>query len=171
MNCPMKSDENAELLLAYCARKLDPDSVAVLERHMAICPECANLRDGQQAVWTALDSWKTEPVSLDFDRRLHARIDAASAAPWYERAWDRVCDGLRPMIWRPAYPVAAVCALAIAGFVLDKRPGVDPQPGQPSEIRVSTTEAEQVETTLEDMEMLRQFDLVTPDNRKAPKSM
>ncbi|MDQ6701065.1 MAG: zf-HC2 domain-containing protein [Acidobacteriota bacterium] len=167
----MKNHENAELLLAYCARKLDPDSAAVLERHMAICPECAGLRDGQQAVWTALDSWKAQPVSADFDRRLNARIDAADAAAWYERAWDRVGDVFRPLIWRPAYPVAAVCALAIGGFVLEQRPGVDPKPVQPSEIRVSTSEAEQVERTLEDMEMLRQFDPVTTENRKAPKSM
>ena len=167
----MKSDENAELLLAYCARKLEPDSVAILERHMAICPECAGLRDRQQAVWTALDTWQAEPVSADFDRRLHARIDAADAAPWLQRAWDRVADVFRPMIWRPAYPLAALCALIVAAFVLDRRPGVDPQPAQPSEIRVSATEAEQVERTLEDMEMLRQFDLVTTENGKAPKSM
>lgn len=171
MNCPMKSDENAEMLLAYCARKLDLEAVAILERHMAICPECARLRDGQQAVWTALDAWQAQPVSADFDRRLQARIDAAEAAPWYRRAWDRAGDALLPMIWRPAYPIAALCTLVVAGFVLDRRPAAEPQPAQPSEIRVSATEAEQVERTLEDMEMLRQFDFVPAQNGKASKSM
>ena len=40
MTCPMETPETAELLLDYCARKLNPESTAILERHFAICPSC-----------------------------------------------------------------------------------------------------------------------------------
>ena len=74
MKCPIEIHENAELLLAYCARKLDPETQTILERHLAVCPACRDFKAGQEAVWQALDSWEAVPVSADFDRRLYRRI-------------------------------------------------------------------------------------------------
>ncbi|MDQ6663807.1 MAG: hypothetical protein M3Z23_05400 [Acidobacteriota bacterium] len=173
----MENSESADILLAYCARKLDVDTVAILERHMAICPECAQLRDGQQTVWNALDSWQAPPVSADFDRRLFERIDAPNAAnnpapnAWYRRGWEHVREAFRPIAWRPAFPLAAAGVLVVAGFLLDHRPAPIVSRPSPPEIRVSISEADQVEKTLEDMEMLRQFDAVSKDNKPESKSM
>ena len=86
MNCPIETKDNAELLLAYCARKLDPETQTILERHVAVCPACREFQAGQQAVWQALDAWEAMPVSTDFDRRLYRRIEADQAhASWWSR--------------------------------------------------------------------------------------
>ena len=59
MRCPIETHGNAELLLDYSTRKLNPELSAVLEAHMDICPACREFRDGQRAMWDALDwSWK-----------------------------------------------------------------------------------------------------------------
>jgi PAS domain S-box-containing protein len=68
MRCPIETQETSELLLAYCARKLDPGTAATLERHMASCPACRELYEGQRAVWAALDAWDDLPVPA-----VHAR--------------------------------------------------------------------------------------------------
>ena len=38
-------------------------------------------RSEQAAVWEALDVWEPAPVSVDFNRKLWRRIDAAAADP------------------------------------------------------------------------------------------
>src|ERR1051325_5022425 len=98
MKCPMESHENAELLLAYCARRLDPETQIVLERHMAVCPACREFQKGQEIVWNALDAWEAMPVSVDFDRRLYRRIEEEEArASW----WSRLMRPFRPMFAPP----------------------------------------------------------------------
>ena len=64
MKCPIETRENAELLLEYCARKLDPATTAVLERHIGICPACREFAAGQRALWDALDTWDATPVPV-----------------------------------------------------------------------------------------------------------
>ena len=61
MRCPIDTRENAEFLLAYCSRKLDAASAAILEDHIRICPACREFARGQQAVWEALDTWRRRP--------------------------------------------------------------------------------------------------------------
>ena len=75
MRCPIESQENAELLLSYSARRLNPESTAILEAHMELCPACREFRDSQKALWEALDQWEARPVSPDFDRRLYRKIE------------------------------------------------------------------------------------------------
>ena len=75
MKCPMETRENAQLLLDYCTRKLEPESAAALERHIAVCGACRKFASGQRAVWQALDAWEAAPVSADFDSRLYRRIE------------------------------------------------------------------------------------------------
>ena len=74
MTCPVR-DNNAEIFLDYCTRRLDWDAAETLERHMAVCPECNQMAESQKLVWAALDSWEAAPISADFDDRLHTRIE------------------------------------------------------------------------------------------------
>ena len=148
MKCPIETQETSELLLAYCARRLDAGTAATLERHMAACPVCREVYAGQQAVWDALDAWEAIPVSEDFDRRLYRRIEAQASTPW----WQRVVRPLTPVLVHRGLPImAAACLLVVAGAILES-----PQwpAGEP---RAEVVQADQVERTLEDMELLHSF--------------
>ena len=154
MKCPIESQENSSLLLDYCARKIDPASAAVLERHIKACPACQEFQSAQQSLWSALDRWQPLPVSSDFDRRLYAVIDAEAVAPW----WSRLTPVLRSH-WKPAVSLAAVC-LALIAVSLFQAPSTAPAPVEPaSPVRIEMVQMDQMERALEDLEMLRQFDL------------
>jgi len=152
MNCPIQTEETAELLLAYTARRLDPAKTALLENHMNVCAQCAEFRAGQEMVWQALDAWEAPGVTPDFNRRLYQRIEAEAAAPWYKRLFRSPIA-----MWKPAIPLAAAGLVVVAGFVFD-HPLANNQPNTPPSIRVSVTEAEQVESALDDLQLLRQLD-------------
>ena len=151
MRCPIETQENAELLLSYSARRLNPECTAILEAHMELCPACREFRDGQRALWEALDQWEARPISPDFDRRLYRKIEEQEQLAW----WSRAFRSLRPMFVRPPLPLAATaCLVLVAGFLIDGPARVNP--GADSQIR---GEVEQVERTLDDLDMLRQFNL------------
>jgi hypothetical protein len=152
MSCQLKTDEHRDRLLAYSAGRLRGEELAKFEQHMRACPDCAAMGKAQSGVWNLLDVWEPRPVSQDFNRRL-----------WFDRLYLAVNDFLRPVFARPAFPLAAATLVIAAGFVLD-------HPGK--SLRGNTTQAsahvssgeanklefDQVETTLDDIEMLRQFD-------------
>jgi hypothetical protein len=154
MRCPIETQDNAEVLLSYSARRLNPQSTAILEAHMEVCPQCREFRDGQRALWEALDQWEARPISADFNRRLYRKIEEQDQLGW----WERIFGAGRPMFLRPALPLAATaCLVLAAGFIIDN-------PGRfftPAIEAPQVREVEQVERTLEDMEMLRQFNLVS----------
>ena len=169
MRCPIETQDSAELLLAYCARKLDLESRTILERHMAVCPACQEFQHNQQAVWDALDAWEAEPVSRDFDRRLYRRIE--QQGHW----WERVTRPLRPvfasaLLGRGVPIAAAACLLVIAGVILE-RPANVTVPESSSEVRVEAIQPDQVERALDDMDMLRQFRLATTQETSNVNSM
>lgn len=173
-DCLMKSEKHTDRLLAYCAGRLDAATARTLERHMDACSACAAFRDSQSAVWNALDAWEAPPVSADFNRKLYARIAAENAMPWYRR-W---LDIVRPVFAQPALPLTIAALVVAAGFQLDHPAQVGQAPRDrvaATTIRVSVTEAEQVEKTLEDLEMLRQFDVSSEqpseNKEKTSKSM
>jgi hypothetical protein len=154
MRCPIETQENAELLLSYSARKLSPESTAILEAHMEVCPQCREFRDGQRTLWEALDQWEARPISADFNRRLYRKIEEQEQLGW----WDRIFGAGRPMFLRPALPLAATaCIVLVAGLMIDGPGRVAAPVAENPQVR----EVEQVERTLEDMEMLRQFNLVS----------
>lgn len=158
MKCPIETHENAELLLAYCARKLDPETQAILERHLAVCPECREFQRNQEAVWQALDAWEAMPVSMDFDRRLYRRIAEEQAqASWWSRLARPFMIGA-PLMSRSVPLAAAACLLVLAGVILE-RPHDVAVPEDLAE-RTESIQPDQVERTLDDMEMLRQFRLI-----------
>jgi hypothetical protein len=161
MRCPIETQDNAELLLSYSARRLNPESTAILEAHMEVCPQCREFRDSQRTLWEALDQWEARPISADFNRRLYRKIEEQEKLGW----WERIFGSGRPMFLRPALPLAATaCLVLVAGLFLTENPDRIVTPtGEAPQVR----EVEQVERTLEDMEMLRQFNLVsTPVNEE-----
>ena len=151
MGCPMEAREGAELVLAYCARQLDPEKTGWFERHLKACVECQELVAAQKQVWDALDFWDAQPASFDFDRRLEWRIEAEERKQWFQRVFRPSLAG-----WvRQAIPVATVAAVAMAVFLVraPNRSTVDFQQ-QPEAVEV-----EQAEGALEDLDMIRQFTL------------
>ena len=151
MNCPLETRENAQLLLDYCTRKLEPESVATLERHIAICGACREFASGQRAVWQALDAWEAAPVSADFDSRLYRRIE--TEVSW----WDLLMRPFRPVTLRRSLPATALaCLLVMAGVMLE-RPTVSPVPPPGEVTQVDSIQPEQVEHALDAMEILNEF--------------
>jgi anti-sigma factor RsiW len=147
MSCPLQTGET-DLLLDYSAGRLDATRTAALARHMEVCPACVRFATEQAAVWKALDEWQPAPVSMEFNRRLWQRIEAAAAVPWYRNFGE---------IWKPAIPLTAAILVIAAGFVLD-HPGAR-QTRVPD---VTVQEANQVEQTLDDIQLLDQLDTVSP---------
>jgi hypothetical protein len=149
-----------ELLLAYCARKLDADGMAAVEQHTRGCPACLKFVGGQRAVWEALDSWEAVPVSPDFDRRLYARIE--QEVSWWSR--------LVPLMWRQGLPVAAAAGLVLVAAVLLERPAGVPVFRAPVSAQVDVVGPDQAEHALEEMEMMRELNrLVVSEAAEAPK--
>jgi hypothetical protein len=153
MDCPLRREETADLLLEYSAQRLDAAGVAALERHMENCLECSKFRAEQTVVWDALDQWEPAPVSMDFNRKLWQRIDAAANAPWYRS----LADSLRFANWKPVFPLAAAILAIAGGFLLD-HPGKEVADRAEPVHSVSVTDADQLEQTLDDIQMLRQLE-------------
>lgn len=151
MTCPLET-QNAELLLAYSANKLDAETALLVERHLAICPACREFVANQRAVLAALQTWEVPPVSPDFDRRLYQRIE--KEVSW----WDLLIRPFRPMLVRQGLPVAvAACVVVMAGALLQQRPdAVQPVPLTES-AQLEAVQPDQVEHALEDMQMLSDF--------------
>ena len=149
---------DTELLLEYTAGGLDAAGREALERHLEECGQCRDFVAGQRAVVAALDGWEAPPVSADFDRRLYARI--AREASW----WDRISRPFSPALIRRGLPVAAAAGLVLVALLVMNRPeSVPPAPPAAAQ-QVEPLRPDQVETALQDMEMLREFSgLVQPD--------
>jgi hypothetical protein len=167
MTCPLQT-EQTDLLLDYAAGRLDARGMdargaagfAQLAQHLETCADCASFLREQQQVWDALDLWEPAPVSMDFNRRLWQRIDAAAAAPWYTS----FAEWLRFANWKPVIPLTAAILTIAAGFLLDHPGARNPAAG------LSVRDADQVEQTLDDIQLLHQLDAVTtpvaPDEKR-----
>lgn len=108
----------------------------------------------ESALWQTLEHWEGPPVSSDFDARLYARIAVLPAATWRTR----MAELLQPLAWRPALPLG-LATLAVAGGVMLSRPHPTPRAVPAASVQaVSATEADQIETTLDDLQTLRQLD-------------
>jgi anti-sigma factor RsiW len=146
--CPQENGD-AELIIAYAARTLAPEEKAAFERHLVTCGSCRELAAEQRAVWSALDELAPLPVSRNFDAQLYQRIAEERRIGWFQRLlrgdWS----------WQPAMPVAAACAVLVVAFLLkDPGPFVTPQPTAQPKLQI-----EQVESALDDMDMLKQVGL------------
>lgn len=157
MDCPLQTGGNADILLDYCARKLGPDDAMVFERHIASCSECQKFSASQQMVWSALDAWEAAPVPENFDARLYDRISHFESSSWWRRL-----SSSKPQAsgWKPVAPLAAACAAVVAAFLIYS-PATAPVVPVQEGTRIESIEPEQVERTLEDLEMLKQLSLAS----------
>ena len=166
INGPMKSQQEAALLLDYCAGRLNEGSARDLERHMAECAACTEFVAAQQALWNAMNDWHAPEVSADFDRLLARRMRETNSSSWIER----MRHALRPTLARPAFALAAVCLVMVAGLLL-QNPRTGVVPADDSHARVEKIEPEQVERALDDMQMLRELSSAPSTEAASPKTL
>jgi hypothetical protein len=163
MNCPYRSEQDFGTLLDYMSGRLDSARTQTLETHMLVCADCAAFKTEQAEVWAALDLWEAPPVSLSFNREVLHTIEVEASAPWYRK----LADSFRMGVWKPAFPLAAAVVVIAAGFLFDHQSvGTGTaSPGISNAAGVSITEVDQVERTLDDIQLLRQFDTAANASR------
>jgi anti-sigma factor RsiW len=161
MKCPLSREDTADVLLDYSAGRLDKARASLLARHMETCDACAAFGVQQAALWSALDEWEPEPVSMDFNRRMWQKIDLLDAAPWHRR----LADSLRLGSWKPGFALVAAVVLVATAFVMDHSGAVAVSPS------VSITEVDQVEKTLDDVQLLKQFDSTVTETAASKTAM
>jgi anti-sigma factor RsiW len=172
IDCPVQGSEGAGLLLEFLDRRLEPDLSARLERHIAVCADCSRVVNAQRSVWEALDNWEPERISADFDHRLFARLEQEDAREDARRqgVLGRLAGWFSGVSLRPAIPVAAMCVVLMGVFLY--RPGQQADPGQPAVVAEQVSvDAEQVETTLADLDMLQQLGVGQADESVGRQSM
>lgn len=150
IECPSRTGENPETILAYLDGRLPREKAVLLERHFEQCIACREALRARQAVWDALDEWEPEPVSADFDRRLYRRIEQEEDRAW----WRQLFRPVLPFSLRPALAVATFCLVLVAG-VLMRAPVPNISPAIAS---ADSVDIEQVEQAVEDLEMLYVLD-------------
>jgi anti-sigma factor RsiW len=151
----MESGGNAGFLLDYAAGKLKADARTQMEQHLESCTACREFAGAHQTVWQALEDWEPADVSLDFDRRLYARIE--QDVPW----WSRLLRPLNPL-FRHSMPIAAAAGVVIMAGLLMNRPAAPPSTPASQSAQVEALQPEQLEHALDDMEMLREFNQLLP---------
>jgi anti-sigma factor RsiW len=158
MNCPLEARQDSELLVAYTAGRLEAREATALEVHLEGCTRCQEFVNAQSKVWQSLEAWEAQPVSMDFDRRLFARIEQ-SPASWWTRFTGQVMHN--------AMPIAAAAGVMILAGVMLERPSATPVAPPQESAQVEPFAPEQVQSALDDMEMLRDFNhLVRPDSNE-----
>jgi anti-sigma factor RsiW len=163
MNCPIET-RNSEMLVAYAAGELDLETARALDQHLAGCIACRSRAADQTAVWKALDAWEAPPISPDFNRRLYGRIDQGLSLSW----WELLTRLFGPMRLRQALPLAATAALLLmAGLLLQYDGPLGPAVAPQSQ----TVRADQVESTLDDLDLLRQFGAANSAESVHPDAM
>ncbi|HEV2689786.1 MAG TPA: zf-HC2 domain-containing protein [Bryobacteraceae bacterium] len=154
--CPLENGNSAELIVAYGARTLAPETEAAFERHMSACAKCRELAAAQREIWSVMDAWTPQPISQNFDQKLYQRIATEEQGAWWRRAlranWS----------WRPAMSVAAACAVLLAAFLLRSPapPAATPQPQNQPKLEI-----EQVQHALDDIEMLKKLGVESPSDK------
>jgi anti-sigma factor RsiW len=162
MNFPAFSDNSMkqcpedDVLLDYTAGRLDKAKASLFERHADGCARCASLRTTQAEVWASLDAWKPEPVSAGFNRELWRRIDAIKTPSWSER----LAAALHFNLWKRVAPLAVAMGLVVTAYVLDHSTNqpTAPAPQTNAAMVVTATQADQLEQTLDDMQLLHAVD-------------
>jgi anti-sigma factor RsiW len=151
MMCMLHTKEGAGILMDYCARTLNADGVAEVERHLTNCAECRNFVEAQTELWETLDRWTPPEVSTNFDARLYARIAREQAEPAWKRWARRILQPAAPVpIWKPAVSLAAagmVLALALVVHTPQRRDAG-------TQVHADSVDIEQVARTLDDLDLL-----------------
>ncbi len=157
MQCPTRTGEGVEVILAYLGGKLGDTRRAAVEEHLEECQACRELLLAQSVVFDAMDAWKPEPISADFDRAVQARIEAGESGQGW---WRSLFRPILPFSLKPAFVAATVCLLLAAGLLL--RPTAKVETG--SVAQVEPVDIEQFEQVVEDLEMLYILDPSIPEH-------
>ncbi|MGE5570271.1 MAG: zf-HC2 domain-containing protein [Rhodospirillales bacterium] len=136
MECQVRAREDAAVLMDYCAGRLDQRAAAALDKHVAVCADCARWVESQRAMWAALDEWAAPPVSPGFNRRLYEKLERQNRPAWWR------------LHLRPALSLAGISVLAI-GLLLTRAPA--------PVIQADTLDPDRLELALDDAEMLHQL--------------
>ncbi len=146
----MQSCPSIEVLVDYTAGRLDAHRATAFERHTATCRHCAELARAQSSVWANLDAWQPQPVSAGFNRDLWRHIDADLA----QESWTARLAGTLGL-WKRIAPLAVALALVVTGYVWDHAPKA-PQSAVASPLIVTASDADQLERTLADLQLLHE---------------
>ena len=112
-------------------------------------PELRETYSRQRKVWESLDLWEEVEPSAGFDRRLMAEIERDEALPWFAR-WTPH--------WRPSFAVGLAALVLVATAITGRQPGLVPEP---LEIAEDVEYVEEIHETLDDLEMLADFDVLS----------
>jgi anti-sigma factor RsiW len=157
MICFEHNQQGAEILMDYCAGKLDPVRASELAAHLQECAECRKLADAQSAVWEMLEVWKPIEVSSDFDAKLYARIARELREPAWLRWSRRIFRPATPRpFWKPVASLAAVGAVLFLAVMRmpDTTSHVPSDPSFKAQVSSEKIDVDQVEQALEDLDML-----------------
>ena len=147
MSCPIYN-ESPDLLMDYASGKLEFESQQRMDAHVQKCEICGDALAAQAMVWKAMDEWEAEPVSMDFDAKLYARIESEQTSVWARVKSFVVGDGFR---WQPTAVAMAGTAALFLGVFLFQPPSVsEPKDG----VAIEAHEIEQAERALEDVDMV-----------------
>jgi anti-sigma factor RsiW len=160
MNCPMEARQGSELLLEYTAGRLEAQAARALEAHLEHCARCREFAHSQEVVWQALEAWEAAPVSMDFDRRLFARIERAPDSWWARLTGHAI---------QQAVPAAAAAGVMILAGLMLERPAMKPAEPPRESAQVETLGPEQVQSALDDMQMLRDFNHLVRADSSEPR--
>jgi anti-sigma factor RsiW len=150
-----------DLLVRFCGGELDARGSGAFEAHVAQCETCRQLVQAHKSMLRELDQWEAPPVSADFDERLYARIAQERSEPWWKRSWSTLVSPVTGHLpWSKAIPVGAACALLAATFVVYPPASSNRTEPAPAVQRAESIDLDQVERTLEDLEMLKE---IAPD--------
>lgn len=133
-----------EVLVDYCAGRLDAGAAAELRIHIVACADCSRFVAEQEAAWNALDAFETPPVSAGFDSRLWERIEREKHGRAWWQGWWQAAFG------RPALAFALALVFVIGAISLSLT-----RPAPP--VSQTALDADRIERALDDMEMLRQL--------------
>lgn len=150
MNCPVKNEP--EILVDYCAGRLEAGAEAELKAHLEVCAACSRFVAEQSAAWNALDAFEAAPVSAGFDRKLWERIEQAEERRGFWTGWWAAAFR-RPVL---AFALAVVFVIGAVSLSLTR-----PAPPPPTR---AALEAYRVERALADLDMLQQLSQLTNGN-------
>ena len=176
MICPLESRGGEASLVEFVAGKVRGPAGALLRAHVDNCRPCGEYVAEQRTIWRLLDDWEPEFESFGFDNSFASRLAKLSADPWLIRTGRFAVARLL----KPAFTVTAVTALlAVSIYVRNPFAGLPAvaisHPVQHTTKTVSRVisrlEAEQMDRTIDDLQLLHQLDSLSEGHKEPSRSM
>ncbi len=132
---------------------------AEVHAHAAACADCQRFIAEQAALWAALDADSAPEVAADFDRRLYAQLESVDGENWWQRTWRQMAGSAMSGFGRPVAALSLAVALIIGVAIMRQPPTPASAPvaaDRPASLQ-AVNDIDQIEETLEDLEMLSLF--------------